>query len=131
MLLSHAKFQILYDYEIWFGFPDNLIDKFSRFKLKILKLLHVNDAECCTNMGYDSDTTSILMLFRALSMKKSFGLNVNTLIVYSDVSWSNILYMFAMHTMHAWSNYIRFTCSHRISMNVQIIWSTKRRHIRT
>lgn len=69
-----------------FGFPNSFIDKFPKIQMKILTLLNMQDAEICTNMGFDGVTTAILMLLRALSRKRTFELNVNTLIVYSNVS---------------------------------------------
>lgn len=83
---SFVKFQILYDFILRFGFPNSFIDKFPKIQMKILSLLNMKDAEMCTNMGFDGVTTAILMLLRSLSMKKTFELNANTLIVYSNVS---------------------------------------------
>lgn len=54
--------------------------------MRILNCLIKTDAEECTSMGFDTDTTSFLMLLRALSMKKVFGLNAEKMIEYSNVS---------------------------------------------
>lgn len=52
----------------------------------MLNVLNFGEADACSKLGFDGDTTVFLMLLRALAMKKSFELNVDKMIVYSNVS---------------------------------------------
>lgn len=84
-VIFEFRFQILYDYTIRFTGEEFLIKKWPKLMIRIFKLLSKIESEECTRMGFDDQTTSFLMLLRQFSMKKTFSLNVEKFIVYSNV----------------------------------------------
>lgn len=79
--------QILYDFSIRFGFldPSSLISMWPNIKVKILNVLSKEEARDCTDLNFDSMTTSFLMLLRSLVTKKQFNSVMDQMIVFSDV----------------------------------------------
>lgn len=85
----------MYDYSIRFGNEYDLIDKWAKLQIKISRSsLERNEVVESENIGFDADTTSFLQLLRFFSMKKSFELTVNKLIIYSDVGPFSVLISF-------------------------------------
>lgn len=78
-------FQILFDYNIRFPGDDSLINKWPKLMIRIFSLLNKPDAEYCARLGFDEISTSFIMLLRQFSMKKTFALNIEKFIVYSNV----------------------------------------------
>lgn len=87
-----------------FGRSDNFIKNWPNLQLKLICLLNKVDADDCANFGFDGTITSILILLRALSMKKTYAMNVEKLIVYSDVS-SSLLVHFFIHKLFSLLTY--------------------------
>lgn len=59
-----------------------MLAKWEKLKMNIFAFLNQSDVEECANLGFDNDITAVLVLLRSLSMKKTFALNVDKMIVY-------------------------------------------------